>query len=266
MEVKLLSVTPDALNLLLRTKNTRLRHDSDPASWSDEQRAEHIAYMRDTIKSSWAFVDYVFEISGVTRAFTHQLVRTGHTPFAQESQRTVDVSGSPVLMPDAIGAYEERHYEATITPYPIRALWLSAVQSVKSAYSTLIQHGIPVQDARGILPTNTTTSIIGKFSLKTLHDMAKVRLCARTQGEYQDVFREMRRLVIETHPWVGDNRFIEVSCVGDGICAFPRWGKKECKFYGDWMDRTPHQNILHKVFWAERKQVAVPIAVNGKTM
>ena len=52
MQVTLLSHTQDALNLLLRTKNTRLKHDSDPAHWSDSQRAEHLAYMRDTIKSS----------------------------------------------------------------------------------------------------------------------------------------------------------------------------------------------------------------------
>ena len=71
MKVELLSCTPDALNLLLRTKNTRLAYDEDPADWSEEERAKHLEYMLGTIKSSWEFVDYVFRISGVTRAFTH---------------------------------------------------------------------------------------------------------------------------------------------------------------------------------------------------
>lgn len=255
MKVELLHHNPDALALLLRTKNTRLRHESDPATWSDAQRAEHLAYMRETIKSSWEFVEYVFEISGVTRAFTHQLVRTRAGSYAQESQRTVDVRDSEVVAPESL---EQRPM--------LLGLWDAAVFQCKETYALMVDEGMAVQDARGILPTNMTTSIIAKYSLRTLHDMAKVRLCVRTQGEYQDVFREMRQRVIEVDPWVAENRFIEVSCVGDGICAFPRYGKKECKFYGEWMDRTPHQNVLHRVFWAEAKQVANPIAKGGRTM
>jgi thymidylate synthase ThyX len=99
MRVKLLSYTPDAVNLLLRTKGTRLRHESDPASWSDAQRAEHLAYMRDTIRSSWEFVDYVFQIEGVTRAFTQQLERTRAGSYAEESLRTVDASNNGFVNP-----------------------------------------------------------------------------------------------------------------------------------------------------------------------
>lgn len=256
MKVELLHHNPDALTLLLRTKNTRLRHESDPSTWSEAERLEHLSYMRETIKSSWEFCEYVFEISGVTRAFTHQLVRTRNASYAQESQRTVDVRESEVLTP------------ASLDTVPLlKGIWDAAVYRCKEVYMVMVDEGkLPVQDARGILPTNMTTSIIAKFTLRTLHEMAKIRLCVRTQGEYQDVFREMRQRVVEVHPWVAEHRFIEVSCVGDGICAFPRYGKKECKFYGDWMDRTPHQNILHKVFWAESKQVAVPVARGGKTM
>jgi hypothetical protein len=42
MKVNLLSYTPDALTLLFRTKNTRLKHDEDPATWPEEKRAELI--------------------------------------------------------------------------------------------------------------------------------------------------------------------------------------------------------------------------------
>lgn len=255
MKVKLISHTPDALQLLLRTKATRLRHMSDPATWSDAQRAEHLAYMRDTIKSSWEFVDYTFEISGVTRAFTHQLVRTRHGSYAQESQRTVDVSDYAVLEPASIGGSVEGH-----------TAWTRCKDFMMQTYAGLLNLKIPVQDARGILPTNITTSIIAKFSLNTLHNMAKSRLCTRTQGEYQDVFREMRRLVIEVDEWVGTYRFLEVACVSDGVCAFPRYGKKECQFYRNWMDLDKNKEEHHTVFWASEKQVATPVAVDGRTM
>lgn len=255
MKVTLINYTPNALELLLGTKGTRLGHDEDPATWSPEKKDEHLGYMRDTIKSSWEFVDYVFEIEMVTRSFTHQLVRTRAGAYAQESQRTVDVRDHFVIRPEGIEPGSEAH-----------RIWAEAATRAKEFYSQLVDMGIPVQDARDILPTGISTSIKAKFDLRTLHMMAQVRLCTRTQGMYQEVFRKMRAAVIEVHPWVGEHRFIEVQCVSTGTCAFPRFGKKSCKFYGDWMDRTPHQNVLHKVFWATEKQVAVPVAKDGKTM
>ena len=41
MKVTLLSTTPDALTMLLRTKNTRLKFADDPSTWDEEKRKEH---------------------------------------------------------------------------------------------------------------------------------------------------------------------------------------------------------------------------------
>jgi hypothetical protein len=121
-------------------------------------------------------------------------------------------------------------------------------------YGELIRTGVPPQDARGVLPLATSVSIIAKFNLRTLSEMAKVRLCTRTQGEYQDVFREMRARVVEVHPWVDEHRFIEVHCVAQGTCAFPRYGRKECKFYRGWMDLDINKEGLRTVFWRRRSK------------
>jgi len=247
MKVSLISFTSDAINLLLKTKNTRLKFDSDPGSWPEDQKREHLAYMLDTIKSSWEFVDYTFKIEGVTRAFTHQLVRTRTGAYAQESQRTVDASENGVLRPD------------TVTP-----VWNEATNVMMEAYCSMLADGVPIQDARGILPTNITTSIICKFSLRTLSDMAKVRLCVRTQGEYQEVFRAMREKVLEVHSWAED--FIQVACVASGTCAFPRYGKTSCKFYDPRMDQSAVIADTKAKFWTEAKQVAIPVARAGRTM
>jgi len=255
MKVELINHTQNALELLLRTKNTRLAFKEDPATWSAEKKAEHLAYMRDTIRSSWEFCDYVFELSGVTRAFTHQLVRTRTGAYAQESQRTVDVREHPVAKPQSIASSANAN-----------EWWDEMVGRVKDFYADLVDGEIPVQDARGILPTNMTTSIVAKFNLRTLHDMAKVRLCTRTQGEYQDVFREMRRRVIEVHPWVEQFGFIEVHCVSEGTCAFPRYGRTSCQFWDARMDLTSLREETRIKFWSTEKQVAVPVAHGGKTM
>lgn len=249
MKVELMSCTPDALNLLLRTKNTRLGFDSDPTGWSEEEKAEHLEYMLGTIKSSWEFVDYTFRISGVTRAFTHQLVRTRTGSFAQESQRTVNVEDNAVLRP------------SRLSPDNIEE-WDAAAETMMGAYGMMIAQGAEVQDARGILPTNITTSIVAKFDLRTLHETAKTRLCTRTQGEYQEVFREMRKRVVEVHPWA--EPFLQVHCVANGTCAFPRYGKEWCKFWDPRMDNDALKIELKTLYWFDQEiQSANPISKKG---
>lgn len=255
MQVTLIDYQPNALELLLGTKNTRLGFGEDVSTWSAAKKEEHLSYMRDTIKSSWEFVNYTFEITNVTRSFTHQLVRTRSGKYAQESQRTVDVRDHEILVPESVEKNQVLH-----------SMWLNTVEDIKDFYAFMIDTGIPVQDARDILSTGMTTSIKAQFHLRALHDMGKVRLCARTQGLYQDVFRQMRAAVLQVHPWVGEHRFIEVACVADGQCAFPRFGRKECKFYRPWMDLEAHKRAHFHDFWAEQKQVAIPVVRDGKTM
>lgn len=211
MKVELINHTKNALELLIFTKSTRLQaHQTlqDINEWPHEKKMAELAYMRDTIQSSWEFVDYVFKISEVSRAFTHQFVRTRTNSYAQESQRTVDVR-------------ENGHLPSNDKVIERKEFYEKSMRESELAYATLIDWGMQVQEARNVLPTGEFTSIIVKTNLRTMHDSAKVRLCTRTQGEYQNVFKEMKRLICEVHEWA-DN-FIQVACAENGICAFPRY-------------------------------------------
>lgn len=215
MEVKLLRFTSGARDLLLFTKNTRLMTEPGGvdavASWTEEKKQAELDYMRGTIQSSWEFVDYTFLITGVSRAFTHQLVRTRNASYAQQSQRTVDMSDGDFVMPKGL-------------PIDVQAILRDTGRYIFTEYEDLIKRGYPPQVARSILPTNVATNIVAKFSLRTLADMAKFRLCTRTQGEYQDIFRAMRTEVLIVHPWA--EPFIRVYCAVTGSCCFPNY--KEC--------------------------------------
>lgn len=246
MEVNLINYTPDALDTLLYTKNTRLAGEEGMdaiKAWPMERKLQELAYMRDTIQSSWEFVDYTFELTGVTRALTHQLVRTRNASYAQESQRTVDVRDAEIIGPN--------HIKFDL-----------ATNLVRNTYAKMVDDGIPVQEARAILPTGTTTSIIAKFNLRTLHDMALVRLCVRTQGEYQQVFKQMVRRVVEVHPWAED--FLQVACVWSGVCVFPRY--TQCPVQKHTLQATPEVIETIRQAWAETTHVANPVAKNGRTM
>lgn len=283
-QVEIVSVTPDALELLIYTKSTRLQGRQTLEAiktWPMEKKLEELAYMRDTIKSSWEFVDYTFEIHGVSRSFTHQFVRTRDqagiddpafgspdanpvvAAFAQESQRTVDARDNGFVLPEFKVPENE-------------GFFLMKLEAANDDYATAIDKGEPPQNARFLMPHAVSTSIIAKFSLRSLHHMAEVRLCTRTQGEYQNVFRLMRDAVYAIHPWA--KMWIEVYCVNHGVCCFPRYSK--CPIQGpvfnpdtglrhDGEESSTERPATRKEIlklWEDNRHEATPVAVAGKTM
>lgn len=220
-KVKLISYTPDAENLLLYTKFTRLSTDNQDAmdiikSWSEERKRAELQYMLGTIESSWEFVVFTFSISGVGRGFTHQIVRTRaeenpyNASFAQQSQRTVNMQGFGYVTPSAFTSEQKEKYDQTM-------------ESINNGYNDLIELGAAPQDARGVLPTNVETSIIVKFDLRTLSHMMQERLCTRTQGEFQEVAKLMKEEILKVYPWCED--FLQCYCCKVGTCRFPNYNQ-----------------------------------------
>lgn len=183
-----------AARLLVYTKQTRLTqgHDTRKAiemmTWTEI--LNELGKMSKTIPSSWEFVDYVFEITGVTRAFTHQFVRTRTGSYAQQTMRILNM--------------EDFAYETgpSINENCAASQRYSAIMAaINQAYKDLIADGAKEEDARGVLPTNICTNIIAKFNLRTLSEMARSRRGMRTQNEYRNVLEAMIAEVIAAHPW-----------------------------------------------------------------
>lgn len=251
MKVNLIRHTPDALDLLLGTKSTRMR-GQDPATMTEDEKREHWKYMLDTIRSPFEFVDYIFEITEVSKNFTHQLVRTRTGAYQQETSRALDMAGQPVIMPEKFEHDDE-----------LSSLFYDAIADADAHYQQLVAAGAELQDARAVLPSNMETAIKAKFNLRTMSDMAMNRLCTRTQGEYQNVFRLMRKAILEVHPWA--ESLLQPACIGKGQCAFPRHGREHCPFWRSWMDLTKETEALRIDFWSVEVQTNNPVATNGKS-
>lgn len=183
-----------AARLLIYTKNTRLTQGEETREkilqMDTMKIKEELNYIATTIRSSWEFVDYTFEVQGVTRAFTHQFVRTRTASYAQQAQRVADMSEFESLLP------------ATVVLNNKAGLWTTCMQMINSVYKELREVGVPAQDARGVLPTNVLTNIIAKMNLRTLADLVGKRENLRAQDEYADVIRQMKIAVQRVHPWV----------------------------------------------------------------
>lgn len=194
MEVKLINYTPNARELLIFTKSTRLEMTpglwDEIVAWPEEKKAEELAYMARTIPSSWEFVNYAFLITGVTRAFTHQFIRTRHGSYAQQTMRMVNMSNFKVLVPPSIEDNPGR-----------KAVYEHACEVIGTHYNELINDNCPAEDARGLLPTNILTNICASFNLRTLSELCKSRTGGRTQDEYRIVMNAMADEVLAVHPW-----------------------------------------------------------------
>lgn len=195
MNVSLLNYTSNAIDMLLFVKSTRLGLNkgtmNNIAIMDASSRQKELTYIANTIPSSWEFVDYTFLIEGVSRAFTHQLVRTRTGSYAQEAMRIVDKSDG---------------YEYIYTHRDTKSVAaLSIIKEHKritaAMYKELIEAGQLPEDARGILPTNVSTSIICKFNLRAFADLVRSRSGGRTQNEYRTVVFEMVECVLKVHPW-----------------------------------------------------------------
>jgi flavin-dependent thymidylate synthase len=223
MKVTLINYTQDALETLIFTKSTRLRPSArlleDIKAWPLEKKMAEWEYMQNTIKSSWEFADYMFLIEGVTRAFTHQLVRHRvGTSFAQQAQRVVDMTDFDFV---TTGNIRDEGPEHEIIAGPRQLAYNDVMFGINEGYQKLIKLGANPQDARGVLPTNICTNITFKANLRTLNGMCAERLCVKAQGEFQDVMREIRAEVLKVHPWA--EPALRVHCAQHGTCAFPSY-------------------------------------------
>jgi flavin-dependent thymidylate synthase len=194
MKVTLINHTQDADNLLLFTKATRLELSpgllDEIRSKTPEQKLEELEYMANTIPSSWEFVDYVFLVEGVSRAYTHQQVRTRAASYAQQTMRVLDMNEFDYIYPEKI---KDSKQATSVVD--------QALKGIKYAYGRLLELGFAPEDARGLLPTNISTNIVCKFNLRTFVDLAKSRTGGRTQSEYQKVVNAMVDEVLKVHPW-----------------------------------------------------------------
>jgi hypothetical protein len=186
-----------AADLMIFTKRTRVEMApggvDEIAAWPEEKKLAELTYMANTVPSSWEFTDYVFLVTGVTRAFTHQLVRTRSASYAQQAMQVLDVSQ---------GDGWSYHTGPTILADPkLVAIYDGTMSGIAENYRTLVRSGALIEDAREVLPTGILTNICVKMNLRSLCDLLRKRASPRNVSEWDHVLRGIREAVLAAHPW-----------------------------------------------------------------
>jgi flavin-dependent thymidylate synthase len=183
-----------AANILLFTKSTRLNmtpalmREIEIMKW--EEIKSELEKMADTLPSSWEFINFSFLIEGVTRAFTHQLVRTRHASYAQQAMRIVDMSDFEYATGPSIKGNRL-----------IEGAYKNTMDNSAQCYKFLIESGARTEDARGVLPTNILTNICIKIDMRNFINLVRKRSSLRVQDEYRNILDLMIIEVERVYPW-----------------------------------------------------------------
>lgn len=151
-----------------------------------------MARVREGHESLIEHASATFEISGVSRACTHQLVRHRIASYSQESQRYVDLSNPEYVIPPSVAK----------DPAAM-AVWRQATEGLSEAYRTLRERGIFKEDARFLLPNATATRIVVTMNFRSWRHFIKERgLNRAAQWEIREVANRILDILYEQAPSV----------------------------------------------------------------
>lgn len=212
LEIELINSTRNAERILAFAKNTRLLGENEKNIYSAtiEEVMRDVDYSLNTIRGPLEFIHYIFLIKNASRAFTHQLVRHRINSYAQQSLRVSD--NFNYHMPEEIEIVPEAKY-----------YYEKHMVSCKDYYEIIKHFAINMQDARGILPLNTTSAILVKMNLRSALELFEKRLCLRSSGEFQKAAKLISKEIIKVHPWT--EKVIGPHCLVHSKCLFPKFDK-----------------------------------------
>jgi flavin-dependent thymidylate synthase len=221
---------------------------------------------RTVLKAGLEFIDFHFLIEGVTRAFTHQLVRQRSAVYIQESMRFAvkEDAAVEVGLPPSLAVLKEDD--------PRRVVWTDEIERMGETYNRLVSSGVPAEDARGLLPTNITTRVHYKTSLRGLLEHSGLRLCTQAQFEWRLVWAGIIQ-AINRHESFGTGygsdcwefqaiaKLFKPVCYRTGKCEFMASVDRACSI----RDRVEahHQNGEPSTVWVDiqtREWAADPTA------
>jgi len=119
---------------------------------------------------------FTFKIEDVSRSCGNQLVRHRIASFAQISQRHVIL---------------ENGHEWYVTPSNATPAFHSAMEMCRQAYLHEIETGVPIEDARYLLPNATKTNLVMTANARSLHNFFALRCCERAQWEIRNLANNM---------------------------------------------------------------------------
>lgn len=166
--------------------------DADTRDWEE--------MLRGGLQTALESQVIVFEVAGVSRACTHQIVRSRKAAFHQQSMRASWYGAQPDFrMPESVWNDEV-----------VRDAWVKAIEAAHAAYRAACNADISYQDSRYILGEGTVNYILCEYSLREFMNVYAYRGCSMFQWEIVTVMRMMREILVKLYPWL--DPYVKISC------------------------------------------------------
>lgn len=151
-------------------------------------------YLRRTLfeQGHWSIAEHAsatFYITGVSRAFTHELIRHRHLSYSQLSQRFVDEADANIVVPPAMrgDVFLESDVERSMA---------GALDNYETAVDELLENGFARKQAReaarAVLPNMVETRIVVTGNLRAWHEVVERRTAPDADAEMQEVMGMVR--------------------------------------------------------------------------
>jgi thymidylate synthase ThyX len=130
---------------------------------------------------------------------THQIVRARQMAFGQQSYRVSSCYSDPVRVPVTL---EERMIggEEGARAVELHEQYIEAVKTVRKTYRDLIEFGIPMEQARCIMPMGTCTKIGVTMRLRDMIEYFKGRTGDIAQDEHTYIVCLMAKEMRDKQP------------------------------------------------------------------
>lgn len=130
---------------------------------------------------------FTFRVDGVSRVLLAQLTRHRIASYSVQSQRYCGAQ-LDCVMPD------------TVRDSKCELMFLRAAELAFGAYETMVENGIPPEDARYIIPEGVTCSLMVTMNTRELRRFFELRCCNRAQWEIRSLANRMLDAVTVVAP------------------------------------------------------------------
>ena len=183
MEIKLISITPNAESVIEAAARVCYQSSSDDADGTS-LLPRLLAMGHD---SPFEHASASFLISGCSRAMTHQLVRHRLMSFSQKSQRYVREDGFDYVVPPSMRGEHLAEYE-------------DDMRAIQEMYAKWKKAGIRNEDARFVLPNACATEIMISANFREYRHVFDMRCSQHAQWEIREACEVMWDILREHAP------------------------------------------------------------------
>ena len=171
--------------------------------------------------SVFEHINITWDVSGVSRALTHQLVRHRIASFTQQSQRYVKMKINPESTDWYVTPFAIEHGGNSLPDFDddymhIKELFEEHMENAALLYAGMLEVGIPAEDARYALPNAMKTNIVVTMNLREFMHFYKMRADKHAQWEIRELAELMLgKLAVQTsndEEWV---KLTDMILLGD---------------------------------------------------